>query len=111
VAAVAEPDPGGQHPGRRYLEGRLAAERAARAALAGARDRLRDVTRELDPLARAVVELDGSRGPERCFLVPRTAADDVGARAAQLVAGADDLRLSGPWPPYSFALDPAAVGS
>jgi hypothetical protein len=89
-------------PGRRYLESRLAEQRAAEASAAAVRERLAAATDPLVPLARSVTERVGRHGPERCFLVPRPEVErfEIEARAVTTRA---ELVLGGPWPPFTFA--------
>jgi hypothetical protein len=98
-------------PGRAYLEGRRAADRAAAERRAEALEGLRSATRDLDPAATAVLETTGRNGPERCFLVPRSAAEAFAARARRHVASSTTLVVGGPWPPFTFAsLPPSPEG-
>jgi hypothetical protein len=90
--------------GRRYLEERLAEQRAAGAAEAAVRDRVAAATTGLEPLATEVTERLGRAGPERCFLVDRGTRAAFEAAAATATAAAD-LVLGGPWPPFTFAAE------
>jgi hypothetical protein len=96
-------------PGRAYLEGRRAADRAAAERDAEALEGLRSATRALDPAATAVLETTGRNGPERCFLVPRSAAEAFAARARRHVASSTTLVVGGPWPPFTFASLPTSA--
>jgi hypothetical protein len=89
-------------PGRRYLESRLAEQRAAEASAVAIRERLAAATDPLVPLARSVTERVGRHGPERCFLVPRGDAAPFETEARAVTTGTD-LVLGGPWPPFTFA--------
>jgi hypothetical protein len=95
--------------GRAYLERRLAEERAVADELAASRARLHDATEELVGAAAAVHELTSQRGPERCFLVARSAAASFGEQARQLVADSGRFVVGGPWPPFTFASLPVDV--
>lgn len=94
-----QPDAG---PGRSYLQGRLAIERAHAAARDEARQRLETVVRPLTPKASRTTSVEGPRGPEICYLVRADVAETFGATAATLCDGTD-LVLVGPWAPYTFA--------
>ncbi|QBI18692.1 hypothetical protein ER308_03375 [Egibacter rhizosphaerae] len=98
----AHPESPNAGPGYTYLSRRLAQQHAQVAQHREVLAELRSVTRALDPQARQVIERSGPRGPERCFLVPRTHVDGF-AEAAAAAAGALDRGVwGGPWPPYSF---------
>lgn len=88
--------------GRAYLLGRLDQERAARQVERAARTRLAEAARTLGPHAVTTSHTSGSRGPEVCFLVERGRVDELLA-AARTLAAEGGVRVSGPWPPYSFA--------
>jgi hypothetical protein len=89
--------------GRAYLERRLAEERVSAQELAAARASLHEVTDELVPAAAAVHDLTSPRGPERCFLVARSAAASFGARARHRLDDSERFVVAGPWPPFTFA--------
>jgi hypothetical protein len=101
VAAPAQSRPPAGESGRAYLERRLAEEREREEQIAAIRDDLQRME-VLDPLARETAERTGRRTTERVFLVDQAAAEDFRAAARSLLAGRDDLVLTGPWPPYSF---------
>jgi hypothetical protein len=103
-APVPTPADEGEGRGRRYLEERLAEQRAAGAAAAALRERVVAATSRLDGLATEVTERLGRSGPERCFLVDRRASAAFEAAAAAATAD-DDLVLGGPWPPFTFAAE------
>jgi hypothetical protein len=100
------PSPGAVRTGRAYLEGRLAAQHE--------RDRLRRATIErivtatapVTTLAIETLDVDGRRGPERCFLVPRTEAGRFADAARAALRSEPTLHLGGPWPPYTFVRPP-----
>jgi hypothetical protein len=96
--------------GRSYLEARLADQRAAAAARARVAADLETATDPLAALARTTITIEGHGGPERCFLVARSAADGFAAAGASLVEARDDLVFGGPWPPYTFAQDATMHG-
>jgi hypothetical protein len=101
---VQTPAAEGEGQGRRYLEERLAEQRAAGAAADAVRERVAVATTSLEGLAIEVTERRGRAGPERCFLVDRSASDAFETAAA--VATADlDLVVGGPWPPFTFAAE------
>ncbi|HZS29809.1 MAG TPA: GvpL/GvpF family gas vesicle protein [Gaiellaceae bacterium] len=83
VEVVAPPRP----EGGRYLE-----ERLATAVLPDVRARLADVSEERSGDA---------------YLVAKEQQDAFAAALAELEAAGHELRVTGPWPPYSFARLPA----
>ncbi len=83
VEAVAPPRP----EGGRYLE-----ERLATAVLPDVRSRLADVSEE---------------GAGDAYLVANDRQEEFAAAVAELEAAGHELRVTGPWPPYSFARLPA----
>lgn len=101
MATVAPPPADGGR-GRAYLEGRLAMERAERAARDAAKARLHDAVGTLAEQAAQAVEVDGPRGPEISYLVPTGEAPAFTAAAATICDGTD-LVVGGPWAPYTFA--------
>ncbi len=102
-AAVTVPEGPPEGRGRRFLEQRLAAERAATTARSSLAAGIATVTAPLAARASEVVDRDGATGPERCFLVARVASEPFAAAAATALAERDDLLVAGPWPPYTFA--------
>lgn len=113
VRAAPEPEPphghreAGAGSGRAYLQRRLAEQQAARCAAEAARHRLRVRTASLVGLTVLSSERDGPRGPETAYLVEAEHAERFRALAAEAVAGDPCLLLAGPWPPYTFAAQPA----
>jgi hypothetical protein len=101
----------GAGTGRAYLERRLTEERTTADELAATRARLHDATEGLAAAAAAVHELTSQRGPERCFLVARSAATSFGEQARQLVADSGRFVMGGPWPPFTFASLPVDAGA
>jgi hypothetical protein len=101
---VPTPVDEGEGRGRRYLEERLAEQRAARAAEDAVRERVAAATTGLEGLAIEISERLGRAGPERCFLVDRSARDAFEAAASAATAD-PDLVLGGPWPPFTFAAE------
>ena len=92
-------------PGRAYLEARLAEQRRARQAEQVATAELRALTGPLDDQAVVVVERVGPQGPERCYLVERSALAAFTAAASRCLRDREELVLGGPWPPYTFATE------
>jgi hypothetical protein len=104
-APVSTPTGGGDEGrGRRYLEERLAEQRAATAAADAVRERVAVATAALEALAIEVTERLGRSGPERCFLVDRSTHETFETAAAAATADSD-LVLGGPWPPFTFAAE------
>ncbi len=101
--------------GRAYLLAKRRQQHAARAHTTGMRRIARDVLTTLRPFARETRRRDvtdpaGSRSRlllDAALLVPRAKADRlrraVEREARTLAPGGYILRLSGPWPGYSFA--------
>ncbi|HWB70795.1 MAG TPA: GvpL/GvpF family gas vesicle protein [Egibacteraceae bacterium] len=113
VRAAPEPEAqpsqarAGTGSGRAYLQRRLGQQQAARCAAEAARHRLRTRTAALGGLSVLTSERDGPRGPETAYLVEAEHAERFRALAAEAVAGDPCLLLAGPWPPYTFAAQPA----
>jgi hypothetical protein len=96
------PSRGEASSGRAYLEGRLAAQRERDRHRRVAIDRIVTATAPVAALALESVDVDGRRGPERCFLVPRTGAPGFADAARAALRSEPTLSLGGPWPPYTF---------
>ena len=88
--------------GRAYLEARRDDERAREAASEQRRVAIEAASGSLLPFAREDRWVRGAMGPERCLLVAR---DDIAGVLAAAAPLDDDavVRLTGPWPPYTFA--------
>ena len=91
----------GSGSGRAYLEARRDEERARTAANERRHAAIEAASASLLPFAREDRWVQGAVGPERCLLVAR---GDIGAVLAAAAPLDDDVvRVTGPWPPYTFA--------
>jgi hypothetical protein len=102
------PSPDEVRSGRSYLEGRLAAQRERDRHRRVAIERIVTATAPVAALATESLDVDGRRGPERCFLVPRRDARRFADAARTALRSEPTLHLGGPWPPYTFVRPPEA---
>ncbi|MFA9432952.1 GvpL/GvpF family gas vesicle protein [Egicoccus sp. AB-alg2] len=96
------PSPPRDGSGRAYLEARLAGERAREVAIAERHAAIAAASEPLRAFATEELWVEGPLGPEHCLLIRR---DDVAAFRSAAASLDDDpvVRVTGPWPPYTFA--------
>jgi hypothetical protein len=113
ASAAATPAPPGGGPGRRFLERRRRLRHETRGLAADARTAAASLYRALaryadDARQRPPVSVDGRPALllDAAFLVARTRVGAfrhaVRAHAARVAERGLHVRLTGPWPPYSF---------